>query len=70
MRSCRECLTEVLKPRTWPCPLWHDPLQWTYENPDPETALTSTEGARMAEMEDEVRRLRMENEFSHTQWIN
>ena len=44
--------------------------QWTYENPDPERALTSTERGRMAEMEDEVRRLRMENEFSHTQWIN
>jgi len=37
--------------------------QWKDENPEPETALTPTERARVAEMEDEMRRLRMENEF-------
>lgn len=36
---------------------------WKNENPEPETALTPTERARVAEMEDEMRRLRMENEF-------
>ena len=36
---------------------------WRRENPEPEPALTPMERARMAEMEDEIRRLRMENEF-------
>lgn len=37
--------------------------QWRRDNPEPETALTPVERARVAEMEDEIRRLRMENEF-------
>jgi len=33
------------------------------ENPEPEQALTPVERARVKELEDENRRLRMENEF-------
>lgn len=36
---------------------------WRRENPEPEPEMTPTERARVAEMEDEIRRLRMENEF-------
>ena len=32
-------------------------------NPEPEKALTPVERARVQEMEEEIRRLRMENEF-------
>ena len=32
-------------------------------NPGPEKALTAVERARVAEMEDEIRRLRLESEF-------
>ena len=37
--------------------------QWKRDNPEPEKALSPTERARVAEMEDEIRKLRMENEF-------
>jgi len=37
--------------------------QWKADNPEPEKALSPMERARVAEMEDEIRRLRMENEF-------
>jgi len=36
---------------------------WRRDNPEPEKALTPVERARVAEMEDEMRQLRMENEF-------
>lgn len=36
---------------------------WKLKNPEPEKALTPVERARVAEMETEMRRLRMENEF-------
>lgn len=36
---------------------------WRRENPEPEVPLTPTERARVKELEDENRRLRMENEF-------
>lgn len=36
---------------------------WRREHPEPEPELTPTERARVAEMEAEIRRLRMENEF-------
>lgn len=36
---------------------------WRRENPEPEPQLSPVERARVAEMEDEIRRLRMENEF-------
>ena len=36
---------------------------WRRENPEPEPQLTPVERGRVAEMEDEIRRLRMENEF-------
>lgn len=36
---------------------------WRREHPEPEPEQTPTERARVAEMEDEIRRLRMENEF-------
>jgi transposase len=36
---------------------------WRRDHPEPEPELTPTERARVAEMEDEIRRLRMENEF-------
>lgn len=36
---------------------------WREENPDPATAADPVEAARVAEMEAEIRRLRMENEF-------
>ena len=36
---------------------------WRRANPEPEPATTPTERARVKEMEDEIRRLRMENEF-------
>jgi len=36
---------------------------WKRHNREPEKALTPVERARVAEMEDEIRRLRMENEF-------
>ena len=37
--------------------------QWKADNPEPEKALSPVERARVAEMEDEIRKLRMENEF-------
>ena len=37
--------------------------KWKQSNPEPEKALTPAERARVAEMEDEIRRLRLENEF-------
>jgi len=36
---------------------------WRNENPAPDPELSPTDRARMREMEDELRRLRMENEF-------
>src|SRR3954471_7146114 len=36
---------------------------WRREHPEPMTELTPVERARVKEMEDEIRRLRMENEF-------
>jgi transposase len=36
---------------------------WRRENPEPEPELSPVERARVKEMEDEIRRLRMENEF-------
>jgi transposase-like protein len=36
---------------------------WRRENPEPEPELSPVERARVAEMESEIRRLRMENEF-------
>jgi len=37
--------------------------QWKLDNPEPEKALSPLERARVVEMEDEIRKLRMENEF-------
>ena len=37
--------------------------EWKQSNPEPEKALTPVERARVAEMEDEIRRLWMETEF-------
>lgn len=37
--------------------------EWKQSNPEPGKALTLVERARVAEMEDEIRRLRLENEF-------
>src|SRR5512135_2558230 len=36
---------------------------WRREHPEPDTPLTPVERARVKEMEDEIRRLRIENEF-------
>ncbi len=36
---------------------------WRRENPEPETEATPLERVRVVEMESEIRRLRMENEF-------
>lgn len=36
---------------------------WKLKNPEPSKALTPTESTAVAEMETEIRRLRMENEF-------
>ena len=36
---------------------------WRCDNPEPEESLTPTDRVRMAELEDENRRLRLENEF-------
>ncbi|QYN18940.1 transposase [Amycolatopsis sp. DSM 110486] len=36
---------------------------WRRENPGPAQPVSPSERARVAEMEDEIRRLRMENEF-------
>ena len=36
---------------------------WRRENPEPEQSVSPVERARVKEMEDEIRRLRMENEF-------
>jgi transposase-like protein len=36
---------------------------WRRDHPEPEPELTPTERARVAEMENEIRRLRMENDF-------
>jgi transposase-like protein len=36
---------------------------WRRDNPEPEESLTPTDRVRMAELEDENRRLRLENEF-------
>lgn len=37
--------------------------QWKADNPEPEKALSPVERARVAEMEGEIRKLRMENGF-------
>lgn len=37
--------------------------EWKQSNPEPEKALSAVERARVGEMEEEIRRLRMENEF-------
>lgn len=37
--------------------------EWRRDNPEPEPELSPVERARVAEMEAEIRRLRMENEF-------
>ena len=37
--------------------------EWRQQNPEPEKALTPVERACVAEMEDEIRKLRLENEF-------
>jgi transposase-like protein len=37
--------------------------QWRRENPEPDPELTPTERVKVREMESEMRRLRMENEF-------
>jgi transposase-like protein len=39
------------------------PNSWRRNNPQPEPDLSPVERARVKEMEDELRRLRMENEF-------
>jgi transposase-like protein len=36
---------------------------WRRDNPEPEESFTPTDRVRMAELEDENRRLRLENEF-------
>jgi len=36
---------------------------WRRENPEPQPELSPVERARVKDMEDEIRRLRMENEF-------
>jgi transposase-like protein len=36
---------------------------WRRDNPEPDPAMTPVERARVSEMEAEIRRLRMENEF-------
>lgn len=36
---------------------------WRAEHPEPEPEVTPMDRARITEMEDEIRRLRMENEF-------
>ena len=36
---------------------------WRRQNPQPESSVSPVEMARVKEMEDEIRRLRMENEF-------
>jgi transposase len=36
---------------------------WRREHPEPDQPLTPVERARVKEMEDEIRRLRLENEF-------
>ena len=36
---------------------------WRREHPEPEAGVSPTERARVKEMEEEIRRLRMENEF-------
>ena len=36
---------------------------WLRDNPEPEESLTPTDRVRLAELEDENRRLRLENEF-------
>jgi transposase len=36
---------------------------WRDANPEPDMVLSPIEGVRVKEMEDEIRRLRMENEF-------
>lgn len=36
---------------------------WRQEHPEPQPDLTPVERARVKDMEDEIRRLRMENEF-------
>ncbi len=50
--------------------LGHWVKQWKDENPEPETALIPMERVRVAEMEDEMRRLRMENEFLKKAAVN
>lgn len=36
---------------------------WRRDNPEPESEMSPVERARLSELEEEVRRLRMENEF-------
>jgi transposase-like protein len=36
---------------------------WRHQHPEPDQPLTPVERARVSQMEDEIRRLRMENEF-------
>jgi transposase-like protein len=36
---------------------------WRREHPEPQQSISPVERARVKEMEDEIRRLRMENEF-------
>lgn len=43
--------------------LGHWVTVWRNENPEPKPELSPVERARVKEMEDEIRRLRMENEF-------
>src|SRR3954464_10079579 len=43
---------------------------WRREHPEPMTELTPVERARVKEMEDEIRRLRMENEFLKKEVMN
>lgn len=43
--------------------LGHWVKAWRDANPEPETAPSPVERARVTEMEEEIRRLRMENEF-------
>ena len=42
-------------------------IQWKAENPEPQKALSPLEPARVAEMEDQIRKLWMENEFLRKQ---
>ena len=41
--------------------------EWKQSNPEPEKTLTPVERARVAGVEDEIRRLRLENDFPRKQ---